>query len=400
MSRKVNITDQTKVGVIRSKEEAAAETGAQSGPPAQQHRAERVISIPVTQAFPDPDQPRMPLLPFGESSGFIRERFISGQIDCFQAAKEWMAFAENDVGHTRRVQFLLDMAAGFQSEDGGQINPVTVVALPDQIGVYQIETGEQRYWAAVLGYVSGGMKGDPPLLKVIVKQDFSRKRQVLENRHVGPPTVVSQAREIATLFLSEGYLQLPAEIASLHPSERDPFAIHRWVAQQRKPHKSWQALEEIMSMSARQMQRILGLALLPTPLLATADRYELSLRTLQEIAAQDESLWFDLLDLAINEGWTGADFEEAEIEQAPRMDQPKKKLRDAHQQALSGVKGFVRTLSRTTQDASLVIGQVADELAVLKEEEALRSYHYVSSLATQVRLRLIERGILEDEDPS
>ncbi|HKJ26037.1 MAG TPA: hypothetical protein VJ965_00240, partial [Anaerolineales bacterium] len=305
MSRKINITDQTKVGVIRSDKEIEAESSGQGAQPAQLQRAERVISIPVTKIFPDPDQPRMPLLPFGESSGYIRERFLSGEIDCFQAANEWMKFAKKDVGHTRRVQFLLDMAAGFKAEDGGQINPVTVVPMPEQKGAYLIETGEQRFWASVLGYVSGGMQGDPPLLKVVVKQAFSRKRQVLENRHVGPPTVVSQAREIATLFLSEGFLELPEEIAAVPAYERDPFAIHRWVAEQRKPHKSWQALEEIMSMSSRQMQRILGLALLPTPLLATADRYNLSLRTLQEIAVQPEELWEELIDLAINEGWTG-----------------------------------------------------------------------------------------------
>ncbi len=397
MSRKVNITDQTKVGVIRSEQEIEAEARGQAGQSAQIQRAERVISIPVTEVFPDPDQPRMPLLPFGESSGYIRERFLSGEIDCFQAAKEWIEFAKKDAGHTRRVQFLLDMAAGFKAEDGGQINPVTVVPMPEQKGAYLLETGEQRYWAAVLGYVVGGMAGNPPLLKVVVKQEFSRKRQVLENRHVGPPTVVSQAREIATLFLSEGYLELPEEIAKAPAYERDPFAIHRWVAEQRKPHKSWQALEEVMSMSSRQMQRILGLAMLPTHLLATADRYDLSLRTLQEIALQPEDLWEDLIDLAINEGWTGADFEEAEIEEAPPVEKPKKKMRDAHQQALSGVKGFVRTLSRTTEDKTIVIGQVADAVSVLEEDEALISYQFLASLADQIKLRLIERGIIQDD---
>jgi hypothetical protein len=396
MSRKVQITDKTRVGVIRSQEEIDAEASGQAAQAARPARAERVISIPVTEIFPDPDQPRMPLLPFGESSGFLRERFISGEIDCFQAAGEWIEFSKQDVGHTRRVQFLLDMAAGFTSEDGGQINPVTVVPMTGDAGKYQIETGEQRFWAAVLGHVAGGMKGTPPLLKVVVKQEFSRKRQVLENRHVGPPTVVSQAREIATLFLSEGFLELPEEIAAVHPAERDPFAIHRWVAQQRKPHKSWQALEEIMSMSARQMQRILALAELPTPLLATADRYDLSLRTLREIAAQPEVLWGDLLDLAIHEGWTGADFEEAEIKEAPPKKKPTKKLRDAHQQAFSNLKRFVRTLSRTTEDKTAVIGQVADEIAVMKEEEAVVSYQYLVSITEQIRLRLLERGIIEE----
>ena len=44
-------------------------------------RAERIIYIPVTNVFPDPDQPRTPLLPFGAEFGFVRERFIAGEID-------------------------------------------------------------------------------------------------------------------------------------------------------------------------------------------------------------------------------------------------------------------------------------------------------------------------------
>lgn len=396
MSRKIKITDETKVQLIRSQAELDADAGREGAQGAPRQRAERVISIPVTEIFPDPDQPRMPLLPFGEESGFIRERFISGELDCFQAAEEWLQFSKSDVGHTRRIQFLLDMAAGFEAEGGGQINPVTVVPMQEPQGSYLIETGEQRYWAAVLGYVKEGMKGEIPLLKVVVKQNFSRKRQVMENRHVGPPTVVSQAREIATLFLSEGFLELPSELAEAHPAERDPFAIHRWVAQQRKPHKSWQALEEIMSMSDANMQKILRLALLPTPLLATADRYELSFRTLQEIAAQPEELWPELIDLAVQEGWTGADFEEAQIEDESPKEKPTKKLRDAHQQAFSGVKGFVRTLSRTTEDKALVIGQVADEVSILKEEDALASYRYLAALTEQIRLRLLERGLIEE----
>ena len=88
------------------------------------------------------------------------------------------------------------MAAGFNAEDGGQINPVTAV-WTEQQGIAMIETGEQRFWATVLDFVHGGKIGDIPTLRVVIKPEFSRKRQILENRHVGPPTAVSQAREIA-----------------------------------------------------------------------------------------------------------------------------------------------------------------------------------------------------------
>ncbi|MCB2160565.1 hypothetical protein KQH40_00605 [bacterium] len=390
MSRKVSLTDQS-VTQSSSPVPATSPVGEVASRPV----AERIIYVPVNNVFPDPDQPRTPLLPFGEASGFLRERFIGMEIDCFQAAKEWMALSRHDQAHTRRVQFLLDMAAGFAAEDGGQINPVTVVRMEEPRGAYLIETGEQRFWSTVLGYVNSGMKGDVPTLKVVVKPEFSRKRQVLENRHVGPPSVVSQAREIATLFISEGLLEVPEELADLHPSRRDPFAIHRWVAETRKPHGSWKVLEEIMSMSDANMQKILRLVMLPTHLLAIADRYNLSLRTLEAIISQPEALWPELVDLAVHEDWTGADFQEAEIVDEAPEEKPKKRMRDAHQQALSNVKGFVRTLGRTTEDIELVIGQVADELAILKDEEALASYDYLSSLTEQIRLRLIEKGLLE-----
>jgi hypothetical protein len=394
--RKIQITDETQVKLPRTKEQIEAEKSGESPATTLHHRTERIVQLVVTDIYPDPNQPRTPLLPSGEVGGYIRERFIAGEIDCFQAAQEWIDYSTGDLGHTRRIQFFLDMAAGFAAEDGGQINPVTVVPMEEPKGAFLIETGEQRYWATVLGYVKDGQQGDPPMLKVVVKQEFSRKRQVLENRHVGPPTAVSQAREIATLFLSEGFIELPDELAEANPAEQDPFAIHRWVANERKPHKSWEALEEIMSMSDRAMRRILACLNLPTDLLFLADRFDLPERVLREIIAQPEDLWAELIDLAINEGWTGADLQTAEIIDGLPPEKPKKKLRPPHQQAHSGINRFLQTLSRTTEERAVVIGQVADEVAGSKD--ALEAYRYLASLSEQIRLRLFSRGLLGDEE--
>ncbi|NIU44133.1 MAG: hypothetical protein GWM98_09205, partial [Nitrospinaceae bacterium] len=57
-----------------------------------------VEAIHVDQAFPDPFQTRHPLLPPG-----IRERFWDGEIDCFQAAREWLEYAESDPVHKARI---------------------------------------------------------------------------------------------------------------------------------------------------------------------------------------------------------------------------------------------------------------------------------------------------------
>jgi hypothetical protein len=396
MSRKIKITDETKVTRIRSEEEREAESQGLAAPLSRRGRAERIISVPVTSIFPDPDQPRMPLLPFGESSGYLRERFITAEIDCFQAAKEWIEVAKQDVGHSRRLRFLADMSAGFTAEDGGQINPVTVVPMQEPQDAYLIETGEQRYWATVLGYVRAGMKGPVPQLKVVVKQAFSRKRQVLENRHVGPPTVVTQAREIAALFLSEGYLTLPEELAGTHPAERDPLEVTRWVAEQRKPHKSWQTIEEVMSMSTRNMSKILNIARLPTDMLAIADRYELSMRTLMEIQSQPEHLWGELIDRAVNEGWPSNEAEMVEVDYEKVQPRPKKRSKPAHKKASSGLKGFVRALQGTNEDPNRVIGQVADDMAIQKDDEAIATFQYLDALTAQLRLRLLDKGLIDE----
>jgi hypothetical protein len=390
-TRKVKITGDTEATIERRSEDLGEEAHASR----KRLPIERVIQIPVIKVYPDPHQPRTPILPSGEAGKFIRERFIAGEIDCFQAAKEWMKHAEGDLGHSKRVGFLLDMAAGIDSEDGGQINPVTVVPMTEPQGAFMIETGEQRFWAVILRYVSLGMKGDPPVLKVVQKEEFSQKRQVLENRHVGPPTVVSQAREIATLFISEGFLEVPEELAGVHPAELDPFAIHRWVAAERKPHKSWEALEEIMSMSVRRMQQTLAILQMPTALLLLSDRFELPERVLREVISQPEESWPELIDLAIHDGWTSEDIDAVELKGTDPKGKPQKKLRPPHQQAHSAISRFVRTLSRTTEDPSFVIGQVATEVAGSKE--SVDTYHYLSTLTAQVRLRLLEMGLLEDD---
>lgn len=392
--RKIQITDETQVKLPRTKEQVVAENH-EGEIRSERMKAERVVQLTVTDLIPDPNQPRTPLLPSGEVGGYIRERFIAGEIDCFDAAQEWIAYSKNDEGHARRLQFFMEMAAGFAAEDGGQINPITVVSLGDPVGKYIIETGEQRFWASVVGYVKNGRKGNVPVVKVVVKQEFSRKRQVLENRHVGPPTAVSQAREIATLFLSEGFLETPEEMLNAPPATQDPFAIHRWVANQRKPHKSWEALQEIMGMSDRAMRRILACLVMPSDLLFLADRFELPERVLREVVAQPESSWAELIDLAINEGWTGADLQEVDIAHDDAAEKPKKKLRPPHQQAHSGISRFISTLSRTTEERSLVIGQIADEVA--GATDALEAYGYVAALAEQVRLRLINKGLISED---
>jgi hypothetical protein len=390
MSRRIQIGEDTQAARPEKKPAPDASGQAPAGrAPAARPKVERVLEIPVSRIFPDPHQPRTPLLPAGEEAGFIRERFIAREIDCFQAAREWLEFAEADPAHLRRILFLLDMASGFAAEEGGQVNPLTVVPMIEPKGDFLIETGEQRFWAAVIGYVKSQAKGDPPPVKAVVREQLSRKRQVLENRHVGPPSAVSQAREIATLFLSEGYLQPPEALLDASPAEQDPFAIHRWVAGERKPHGSWAALEGIMSMSSRRMQQLLSLLSFPSEILFLADRYYLPERTLREILSEPEHLWGQLVELAAFEGWTGEDFKAAEIEDEVPEEKPARQARpkpDPRQAAVASFKKLLRLAEAAGAHPAALIGELADQAALSDDPE--QAYRFLASLAEQVRLRL------------
>ena len=353
---------------------------------------ERVELIKVTDLLPDPDQPRAPLLPSGPEEENVRERFLSGEIDCFQAVKEWIRFAKKDKGHTRQIQFLRDMAAGFESPEGGQINPITAV-WTEAMGVAMIETGEQRFWSAVIGYVDNKMAGPVPELRAVIRPFLSKTRQVLENRHIGPPTVVTQAREIASLFISEGLLKVPEELLSIPSHDRDSYDIHRWVLRSRKPHKSWEDLEQLMSMSARRMRMVLGLLALPTYLLNLANRNSISSRALEDIVyrykAED---WEEMVYYAIEQGWPPPD---EELGSSTKEEQKKKKKKSSKEIAYTGVKKFFRVIKGSRSNPAATIGFVADEVAGSKD--ALEAYNILAHLTNQIELRLIDRGLINKE---
>jgi hypothetical protein len=156
-------------------------------------------------------------------------------------------------------------------------------------------------------------------------------------------------------------------------------------------------LEEIMGMSDRRMRQVLRVLNLPTELLFLADRYELSSRVLEEIVTQPEELWGELVDLAVHQGWTGEDLATvAREDEIPREKPARRKpsRKDVYRKAFSGIKNFSRTLLGSAEDPRAIIGQVADEVATSKE--SLRTYNFLVNLTEQLRLRLIEKGEIED----
>ena len=105
---------------------------------------ERIERLAPSQMRPDRFQPR-PILPME-----VAQRYFAGSIDCYAAAAEWLRMAEQDPGMRRQIQTLLAMGDSFT--DHGQIKPITGawVAGRDAQYVFQIETGERRFWAACI----------------------------------------------------------------------------------------------------------------------------------------------------------------------------------------------------------------------------------------------------------
>ena len=93
--------------------------------------------------IPDRFQPRR-LLPTT-----LRQPFYTGQIDCYTAARQWLQMARSDKGIKKEVDRLMAMGDSFGEH--GQIKPITGSWTPTDGGgyVFQIETGERRFWAIV-----------------------------------------------------------------------------------------------------------------------------------------------------------------------------------------------------------------------------------------------------------
>ena len=212
---------------------------------------ERIERLTPSQMIPDRFQPRRLLPPS------LRADFFSGRLNCYQAAMEWLALARADQGTAAEVDKLLMMGSSF--EEHGQIKSITGKWVSGQDGeyVFQIETGERRFWAACLQYASSGAE-DEPQLRVEVVDHPTRQRQVLENRHAEPPSAVEQACEVASLILAE--LGIEPD-----PVVEDDFEFFRQARNSRMPSGLWEKLMPVMQLTRPRMVQLLNILQLSTP---------------------------------------------------------------------------------------------------------------------------------------
>lgn len=347
---------------------------------AEQPRLERIEHLKPSQMIPDRFQPRR-LLPAS-----FREDFFSGQIDCYQAAAQWISLAKRDQGLQAEIDRLIAMGESF--EEHGQIKPITGswASAHDGSYVFFIETGERRFWAVCL-LVAVGKIADEPILRIEVVENPSRQRQVLENRHSEPPSAVGQACEIASLILSEIGVQPEYD---LYHDEYDYFRMAR---SQRMPAGLWDKIKPIMQLTRPRMVQLLNLLQFPSRLLDMADRYRLPERVLREILTLQGNQWDHMIRLSIKNGLTSDDIVELrdlDHEALTRVKQPGRSKKPQSMVAASGLRRFTNALTKLDEvNRSQALDELADELVSSGEAESFLDL--LDELSTLLLARLQRR---------
>jgi hypothetical protein len=320
---------------------------------------ERIERLAPSQMLPDRFQPRRLLPPS------LRVDFFSGKIDCYRAAAAWLDMARSDPAIKAEVERLVAMGESF--DEHGQIKPITGAWKEGPNGnyIFQIETGERRFWAACLKRVKNHSAAEP-LLRVEVVDNPTRQRQVLENRHAEPPSAVEQACEISALILSE--MGMPAE-----ETVQDEYEYFRRVRSQRMPTGLWEKITPVMQLTRPRMVQLLNILQLPSPLLDLTDRYRLSERVLREILSAPERQWERLIQVSIQSQLTSDEISvvSGSPEQpVPSTGKPPASPRDPGREASRSLLKFIRSINRLDPvDQSQALDLLADEVVFLGQAQ-------------------------------
>ena len=327
----------------------------------------RVARVPVSQILPDPYQPR-PLLPPS-----IKKEFFAGRIDCYAAARAWLELAESDPAESDRVHALLHMGESFSEH--GQIKPITGY-WDVESRRFILETGERRFWAAVLQAVNSGAK-EEPVLEALVVDKPSRARQVLENITAEPPSAVMRAREIAALILEQMGIQPKAG--------EDDFAYYRRAAQiKRLPSDVVRHVQRVLGMSRRYVRYYLQILLLPDDLLLLADRYWLTEGALRQVLQLPPEQWPAAIQELVLAASAGGEAELApsqkEEKAEPRLPRVRRAQLDPRISIARRLRTPIRTLLKLEdEDVPRVAEHFAAELG--DAETVRRAAHTLAELA-------------------
>jgi hypothetical protein len=336
-------------------------------------QVERIERLKPSQMVPDRFQPRR-LLPTA-----LRQLFYSGKIDCYQAARQWLQMARSDEGIQGQIENLLNMGSSFREH--GQIKPITGSWVETGEGsyIFQIETGERRFWAACLQTVSQGLK-EEPLLRVEVVAAPTRMRQVIENRHAEPPSAVGQACEIASLILAELGIAPQGD-------EPDEFDYFRQANKQRMPPGLWDKIIPIMNVTRSRMVQKLDILDLPTPLLELADRYRVPERVLREVLDAPPEQWESLLRTSITKNLTSDDVAElTDKRPAGKGEKRGATPPDPVRQAMNSFKRFNDAMVALDEDTqSAILDELANDLVITDQAENIMAL--LRDLSERIRIR-------------
>lgn len=345
-------------------------------------QVERIERLAPSQMLPDRFQPRR-LLPTE-----LRDAFFAQQIDCYQAASQWLSIARRDPAIQAEVDRLLAMGGSF--EEHGQIKPITGVWAPGPSGefIFQIETGERRFWAACLQHAQKGAI-EEPWLRVEVVQRATRTRQVLENRHAEPPSAVGQACEVAALILDEIGEQPDGRLS-------DEFDFFR-KANRRKPAGLWEKITPVMQLTRPRMEQLLDILNLPTALLDLADRHRVPERVLREVLGTPPTQWESLLLASIQQGLTSDDVAALRGDLAGKKaaeTRERKRAKTNHDHATSALRAMIHFSTAMHNldegDQHAVIDELSDEFVASGHAELLAGV--LSELAKMMTFKANQRS--------
>ena len=341
---------------------------------------ERIERLKPSEMLPDRFQPRR-LLPL-----HIRQSFFAGEIDCYQAAAEWLKFAHQDSGVKSEVDRLLSLGSSF--DEHGQIKAITGSWENDANGnfIFLIETGERRFWAACLQVSSQHLK-EEPLLRVEVVEHPTRQRQVLENRHAEAPSAVEQACEVASLILAE---------LDISPDEKihDDYDFFRKARSQRMPAGLWDRITPIMQLTRPRMVQLLNILQMPSQLLELADRFRLPERVLREILSQPQNSWENLIHQSIQNNLTSEEIADQNSIEKPEEDKKKEKPprtpSTPERNAYRSFRKFTKVFRNIGQfEQSEILDYLADDLVISGQAE--NTADVLTELLSLIQARLKRR---------
>ncbi|NPV57023.1 MAG: hypothetical protein HPY76_10200 [Anaerolineae bacterium] len=339
---------------------------------------ERIERLKPSQMMPDRFQPRR-LLP-----ATLRRPFFDHEIDCYQAASQWLDMASQDLAHKEVIDRLLAMGSSF--DEHGQIKPITGSwqLQPDGRYMFIIETGERRFWAACLVVARDHLPTEP-LLRVEAVETPTRQRQVLENRHSDPPSAVSQACEVASLILAD-LGQAP------DPETEDEFEYFRKAREQRMPAGLWERITPIMQLTRPRMVQLLNILQLPASLLELADRHRLPERVLREVLAMPPEQWEQVMNLSIQNKLTSEDVAVMAKPSAPKPTERKASstFLPPDRVALGGLRRFANALNDLDEFSQAhALEEVANTLVVTGEADGMMLF--LGDLASRIDARRSRR---------